>query len=47
MHEVLDLAKRELACHYTVLQASDAGEGLYRSLGFKAQFMIKNYFFTN
>ena len=45
MHEVLGLANRELTCRYVVLQASAAGEALYQSLGFKAQFIIKNYFF--
>ncbi len=28
---------------YIVLQASEAGQSLYKSLGFKAQFSIKNY----
>lgn len=47
MNEVLDFANRELACRYAVLQASAAGECLYRSLDFKAQFMIQNYVFTD
>lgn len=47
MHEILNLAKQELSCRYAVLQASAAGEGLYQSLGFKVQFTIKNYIFTD
>ena len=30
-------------CDYMTLQASDMGENLYLSLGFKEQFIIKNY----
>lgn len=47
MHQVLGLTKRELACRYAVLQASSAGENLYLSLGFKAQFTIENYIFVD
>ena len=46
-HQVLNFANRELACRYAVLQASAAGDPLYQSLGFKAQFTIKNYVFKN
>jgi predicted GNAT family acetyltransferase len=47
MHEVLGMTKREQACRYAVLQASAAGESLYISLGFKAQFTIENYMFID
>lgn len=33
----------EIGSQYLTLQASSAGEPLYRSLGFKEQFLIKNY----
>lgn len=33
----------ELTANYITLQASAAGEYLYRNLGFKRQFMIQNY----
>ena len=33
----------ESSCKYITLQASTAGQGLYEKLGFKHQFMIRNY----
>lgn len=42
MHDVIARC-HELAAKHITLQASTAGEPLYRNLGFKQQFMIKNY----
>lgn len=42
MHGVIERC-HALAAKYITLQASAAGEPLYRKLGFKQQFMIQNY----
>jgi len=42
MVETIELAKREKV-NYMTLQASQLGLGIYKRLGFKEQFVLKNY----